>query len=347
MPSHLEPIARWSIHADVSRSALMTTPPTNVTSVEALREQVSALQGIIAELRARDHAEVKERHSLKLQALGQITSGVGHELNTPLQFIGDNLHFLRDGLQGMLVMVDALRTLRDAARTGAPVPAALIAAADEAEQAADYEYLTQRLERIFARTFDGLQRITSIVEAMRRFTHPRNELAPVDLNQSLETTLTLARNEYKYVAKVVTALGDVPTVMGHASDLGQVFLNLIVNAAHAIADRLGGKNGNPPAEGGPLGTITVRTERDGDAVVVTIGDTGCGIPAELHERIFEPFFTTKEPGRGTGQGLTLVHQVIVDGHHGKVTFDTEVGEGTAFKLRLPLTQPEPGARSSP
>jgi signal transduction histidine kinase len=324
------------MHHDVSRSALLTTPPATYASADELRDQVAALQAIVAELRARDHAEVKQRHSLKLQALGQITSGVGHELNTPLQFIGDNLHFLRDGLQGMLVMVDALRTVREAARVG-PVDPSLVAIADEAEQSADYDYLTQRLERIFARTFDGLQRITSIVEAMRRFTHPRNELAPVDLNQSLETTLTLARNEYKYVAKVVTELGDVPAVLGHASDLGQVFLNLIVNAAHAIADRGAGEGG--------LGTIVVRTLRDGDAVVVTISDTGCGIPAELHDRIFEPFFTTKEPGRGTGQGLTLVHAVIVDGHHGQVTFDTEVGRGTEFRLRLPLAPPE-GSRSS-
>ncbi len=301
-------------------------------SREPDRSDVPALHARIADLearhRARDRDEVHERHHAKLASLGQLTAGVAHELNTPLQFITDNLHFLRDGVHGVLTFVEALQAVRHAAATGSVHPD-LLHAVDAAELACDFEYVLPRVDRSFKRTFDGLERITTIVDAMKRFSHPRNELGEVELDRVIETTLVMAANEYKYIADVVTELGGVPPIAGHMSDLGQVFLNLLVNAAHAIVDR------NQPGRG----TITVTTRHDGDHVEVAIADTGCGIPVELREQVFEPFFTTKAPGRGTGQGLALAHAVIVGGHHGEILLESEVGRGTTIRVRLPRTQP--------
>jgi signal transduction histidine kinase len=164
---------------------------------------------------------------------------------------------------------------------------------------------------------------------MKEFAHPdQNEKAPADLNQALQTTLNIARNEYKYVAEITTEFGELPLVRCHVGDLNQVFLNLIVNAAHAIGDRVGQR--------GSKGTIRIRTLREGDSVRIDIADTGSGIPASIRHRIFDPFFTTKEVGKGTGQGLAIARSIVVTKHHGSLTFDSEVGQGTTFTILLPM-----------
>jgi len=164
---------------------------------------------------------------------------------------------------------------------------------------------------------------------MKEFAHPgAKEMSSVDLKQSILRTLTVARNEYKYVADVETELGEIPDVMGHEADLNQVFLNVIVNAAQAIADVV--------KDSGAKGRITIRTWREGDDAVIAIADTGKGIPGEIRDRIFDPFFTTKEVGRGTGQGLAIARSVVVDRHGGSLTFESEVGKGTRFYIRLPI-----------
>ncbi len=303
--------------------------------VTGLRRALAQSQADLAAARAalgeRARAELASRHTQRLESLGQLAAGVAHEINTPMQFISDNIHFLRDGFHGVLVVLDRLRAVRDLARTGA-VPAAVLADVDQAEVDADLDYLTSRLDRAFARTLEGIDRVSHIVAAMKVFAHPRNDLADVDLNQVLTTTLTVARNEYKYVADVVTDLGALPLILGHAGDLNQVFLNLLINAAHAIVDA-------EASRGSRRGTISVRTRADGADVVVEIADTGCGIPAADRERVFDPFFTTKEPGRGTGQGLAIA-QAVVDRHCGQLGFDSEVGVGTTFRVRLPIAGPE-------
>jgi signal transduction histidine kinase len=162
---------------------------------------------------------------------------------------------------------------------------------------------------------------------MKEFAHPQTEQAPADLNRALTTTLTVARNEYKYAAVVETQLEELPTVVCNLSDLNQVFLNLIVNAAHAIEDVI-----SP----GELGTIRVSTARDGNSVLVTVADTGGGIPDEVRTRIFDPFFTTKEVGRGSGQGLAIA-RAVVDKHGGSIGVETVSGAGTAFTIRLPIS----------
>jgi len=189
----------------------------------------------------------------------------------------------------------------------------------------------------FASCEDGISRISTIVRAMKEFAHPdQKEKAPADLNQALRTTLAIAKNEYKYVADVTTELGELPPVFCYVGELNQVFLNLIVNATHAIGDVVGPRGGK--------GTIRIRTSRDGDLVRVDITDTGAGIPEPIRHRIFDPFFTTKEVGKGTGQGLAIARSTVVTKHRGCLTFETEIGKGTTFIVRLPINvvgeQPE-------
>jgi signal transduction histidine kinase len=164
---------------------------------------------------------------------------------------------------------------------------------------------------------------------MKAFAHPdHGERAVADLNAALRDTLTVATNELKYVAKVETDFGKIPAVPCFVNDLNQVFLNLLVNAAHAIGDVVG--------KSGRLGVIRVRTYLEGSIVVIAISDTGTGIPEAVQGRIFDPFFTTKEVGKGTGQGLALARAVVVDQHGGSLTFETEMGKGTTFFVRIPF-----------
>jgi signal transduction histidine kinase len=201
----------------------------------------------------------------------------------------------------------------------------------DAEEQADLAYLTERVPQAFERAFDGIGRVAGIVGAMRAFAHPPTaEKTPVDLNEALRNTLVVAANEYKYNADVDTRFGNLPPVLCDAGDMNQVFLNVVVNAAHAIQDVVG--------DSGERGTITIATHVDGSDAIVTIADTGPGIPDDVVARVFDPFFTTKELGRGTGQGLALVRSIVADKHAGRVTLQT-TGDGTTFEIRIPLVPP--------
>jgi two-component system, NtrC family, sensor kinase len=208
--------------------------------------------------------------------------------------------------------------------------------AADAEQDADLEYLAERVPQAFDRAVYGIDRVAAIVRAMRQFAHPTTERAPIDVNEAIQTTLIVATNEYKYVADVDLELGDLPLVTANAGDLHQVFLNLIVNAAHAIESSL--KDSDEER-----GTITVRTRAEGSSVEITIADTGCGIPAEIAGRVFDPFFTTKPVGRGTGQGLAIAHTIVVERHQGTIGFGRAPGGGTVFRIVLPVGTPATGS----
>jgi signal transduction histidine kinase len=277
----------------------------------------------LVDLSDRQRLENQLRHSQKLEAVGQLASGIAHEINTPAQFVGDSLAFLADSYHDLLVLIATYRTIVARASEADRGLATL------AEQDADLNYLVEQTPAALERAKDGMGRITSIVRAMKEFAHPAApEKQPADLNKALEMTLVIARNEYKYVAEIERSLGPLPAVVCNVDDLNQVFLNLLVNAAHAIGDRVGPE--------GTRGRITVRTYLEGPAACVEIRDTGCGIPEAIRDRVFEPFFTTKEVGRGTGQGLAIARSIVTEKHGGTLTFESKLGVGTTFFIRLPI-----------
>jgi PAS domain S-box-containing protein len=277
----------------------------------------------------RQMLEVQLRHAQKLESIGRLAAGIAHEINTPLQFIGDNTRFVRDALASLHKLWGAQNRLLAAATDGTLTPE-LVAETEAAVRTADPDYLTAELSLAIDQSLEGVDRTTRIVRAMKEFSHPGTaHKAAVDLNKAIESTITVCRNEWKYVADLVTRFDpDLPAVPVIAGEFNQVILNLIANAAHAIGD--------VGVDGGK-GTITVSTARDGDSVEVRVSDTGTGIPEDVRDKVFDPFFTTKELGKGTGQGLAIARSVIVDKHGGMIRFETQAGKGTTFIVRLPLS----------
>jgi len=278
--------------------------------------------------------EMQLRQAQKLESIGQLAAGIAHEINTPIQYIGDNTRFVQEAFGDLNALLAQHLRLLDAARQNSVTPG-LIGEVDAAANAADLNYLSTEIPKAIEQTLAGVARVTKIVHAMKEFSHPgTEEKIAIDLNHAIESTMTVARNEWKYVAEMVThfdaALPPVPCLAG---ELNQVILNLIVNASHAITDVVGdGANGK--------GTITVTTHRAGDWAEIRIADTGAGIPEKIRSRIFEPFFTTKPVGKGTGQGLTIARSLVVDKHGGTIAFETQPGKGTTFIVRLPIVPPE-------
>jgi PAS domain S-box-containing protein len=265
--------------------------------------------------------------SQKLEAVGQLASGIAHEINTPIQFIGDNIHFLR-GTFAKLASAWQRSRAAVQARVDCREVAEIAREVDAIESQTKLPRLLPDAELAFVESMEGLERVTETVRAMKEFAHPGDgEMCAVDLNHSLETTLIVARNEYKQIADVVTNFGEIPMVHCRPGAINKVFLNMIVNAAHAIEHKA--------AQVGGRGTITVRTSHDSTGVEVEIADTGCGIPKALISRIFDPFFTTKPVGKGTGQGLAIAHSVIKS-HGGQIHVESTPGAGTTFRIRLPL-----------
>jgi PAS domain S-box-containing protein len=267
----------------------------------------------------------------RLAAVGTLAAGVAHEINTPVQFVNDSIHFLREASQDLTRLLQSLRSVKSGVEEGLPTErlAELAAEAGEAEEEADLDYLLDNMPKAFGRATEGLERVTTIVRSMKEFAHPaQKDMAPTDLNRAIMATLTVARNEYKYVADLETDLGELPPVTCHINDINQVVLNIVVNAAHAIEEVTRGTE--------QRGLIRVSTRLAGDAALITIADTGGGIPESARARIFDPFFTTKEVGRGTGQGLAIARTAVREKHGGELSFETELGRGTTFTIRLPI-----------
>ncbi len=275
----------------------------------------------------RHHAN-QQMQSQKLEAIGQLAAGIAHEINTPAQFVSDSIHFLAESYAQTRALIEKYREAVNILAT-LPDQEARVEDIRAEELACDMEYVQENTPPAFERALDGLARVASIVVAMREFAHPdHRDKQRADLNRAILTTLTIARNEYKYLAHVETQLGEIPPVMCHLGDMNQVFLNIIVNASHAIGEVVG--------KSGDMGTIRVRTRQEGQQVVVEVEDTGPGIPDKIRDRVFDPFFTTKEVGRGTGQGLAIARSIVVDKHGGSLTFDTTLGKGTTFRITLPV-----------
>lgn len=282
----------------------------------------------VEDVTGRRELEIELRHGQKMESVGRLAAGIAHEINTPIQFVGDNINFLSGAFQQLLELCASYRSAC-AKAAHAPLSAGDIARLKQDEELADFEYIQANVSTSIASTLDGIGRVASIVQSVKAFAHPDgNERANADLNAALRDTLTVAANQLKYVATVETDFGPIPSIPCFVSDLNQVFLNLLVNAAHAIADVVG--------KTGDRGVIRVRTYQEGSIVVIAISDTGTGIPTAVQGRIFDPFFTTKDVGRGSGEGLAMARSIVVDHHNGSLTFDTELGKGTTFFVRIPF-----------
>jgi PAS domain S-box-containing protein len=308
-----------------------------ISPIKNERGETTHFLGIKEDITERKQAEhdrhlmdIHLRQAQKLESIGQLAAGIAHEINTPTQYVGDNVRFFNRAFADLDRVLDVHDRLVSWLKEQGPLPEA---AAQILEEAAPVRstYLRREIPKALGDALEGVERVSRIVRAMKEFSHPgTEEKQQVDLNHAIESTLTVSRNEWKYVAELVTRLDpELPRVPCLPGEFNQVILNLIVNAAHAIADVVKG-------EPGRKGRITVSTKAVADWVEVRVQDTGPGIPARIQHRIFEPFFTTKSVGKGSGQGLALARSVIVERHGGTIHFETEPGKGTTFVLRLPV-----------
>ncbi|WP_316412567.1 PAS domain-containing sensor histidine kinase [Mesoterricola silvestris] len=314
----------WSIFE--GRAAVVETASASNETVLLISRDITSRKQ--AELE-RASMEVQLRQAQKLEAVGQLAAGIAHEINTPTQYISDNVRFLEEAFNSLAEILREEGGLLDEASKDAGL-AARATGIRELIQREDLDYLLGEVPRAIQQSLEGLTRVSSIVKAMKIFSHPGVPgRVVVDLNQCVETTCIVARNEWKYVALLDTELDpDLPKISCYPGEVNQMILNLIINAAHAIEAALGGS--------GEKGRITVRTSRDGDWAVLQVEDTGTGIPKHIQDQVFLPFFTTKAVGKGTGQGLAIVHSVAAK-HGGTVGFETEEGRGTTFTVRLPIS----------
>jgi len=300
-----------------------------VSPVRDENNEISGATLIFRNLTEQRLQEAKRIHGMKLESIGELSAGIAHEINTPIQFIGSNVSFLNEAFEDLLELTNRYGKLRDAV-AGKNEYQELLDEIAEQEDVVDVEYLREEAPKAFEQTTHGVERVTSLVLGLKGFAHVKDSetKAPADINEIIRNTLIVCTNAYKYVAELETDLGELPAVNVIHGDIGQVILNLVVNAAHAIEDVKKTSN--------QMGRITIKTFREGDFAVITVSDTGCGIPPGVRQRIFDPFFTTKDVGRGSGQGLAISRTIIHDKHDGELNFESTVGEGTTFIVKIPI-----------
>ncbi len=323
----LAPAARDGRTIGTGATSAAPSAPSSRQTVAELEDQRRRLEKALADLQS---TQTRLLQAHKLEAIGQLAAGIAHEINTPTQYVTDNVAFLSRAFEKLCDLVIASRELLAATKAGESSPEAL--ARVEATLGSDrIDYILVEAPKAFEQSMDGLHRVASIVAAMKDFSHPSaGEKVPCDLGEAISSTVTVATNEWKYVAEMETIFDpDLPLVPCLRDEVNQVILNLIVNAAHAIDPIvLGGAAGK--------GTIRIETRYDDGWAEIRVSDTGCGIPESARARVFDPFFTTKPVGKGTGQGLAIAYAVIVEKHGGEISFETELGRGTTFIVRLPV-----------
>ncbi|MBW2412678.1 MAG: PAS domain S-box protein, partial [Deltaproteobacteria bacterium] len=302
----------------------------SITPFKGHHQRISGLTIIGADITDRIKFEAQLHQSQKMEAIGQLAAGIAHEINTPAQFVGDNTRFLQDAFNDLIEVCNLYKESINAAKSGT-LRVEDIRNIEERLEALDIAYLEEEVPLAIQQTLKGVDRITHIVQAMKIFAHPGGaEKELVDISKEIEKTIIITRNEWKYVAELKTDFDTaMPTVPCYRAEFNQVILNLIVNAAHAIAD-------TKAKQSSEKGIITISSALVENQAEIRISDTGAGIPEQIRHRIFDLFFTTKEPGRGTGQGLAIAHSVIVDKHGGTIDIETQENQGTTFVIRLPI-----------
>jgi signal transduction histidine kinase len=285
-------------------ATLEETVRIRTASLEQANEQLHE------QMRLRRAVEVELGLAQKLETVGRLAAGIAHEINTPIQYISDGAYLLGSACDQMLSAIASAEQPLDT------------------NLAPDLPFLLEEVPHAIERIIEGTERVATIVRAMKEFAHPdATEKLPADLNRAIETALLIARSEYKYVATVQLHCGKIPEVICNVGELSQVFLNLIVNSAHALADA--GRDAES-------GMIIVRTALRDEWAELQFEDNGCGIAQDIIDKIYEPFFTTKEVGRGSGQGLAIARSIVVDKHAGRMSVASTPGVGTCFTLRLPV-----------
>lgn len=281
------------------------------------------------EMQQREEIEIELRLAQKMEALGQLSAGIAHEINTPIQFIGDSLRFIQEATEDLQQATTKITELIDIQNP--ETRQQLLSIGDRF----DLDYLHKRVPESIDRAILGVDRVSTIVKSMKAFSH-HDESAKnfANVNEAIENTLVVTRNEYKLVASVETHLAEIPELYCNIGGLNQVFLNLIINSAHAISERFDNKS-SPE-----LGKIVITTSKLEDGILIVFKDNGCGIPASIIEKIYDPFFTTKAIGKGSGQGLSFCHRIIINQHDGTIKVDSQPGEFTEFRIHLPITTPE-------
>jgi PAS domain S-box-containing protein len=290
----------------------------NISPLRSNPEEITGFILLCGDITERKVLEIRLSQAQRLESIGQLAAGIAHEINTPIQYIGDNTLFLQNSFQELIGFMQKYGGFSES----------------QAEGDKEVQFLISEIPTAIQECLEGIQRVSEIVQAMKEFSHPGvKEKTHLDINHALQNTLAVTRNEWKYSSDIETDFDpDLPEVLSLPGEINQAFLNIIVNAAQAI-DSL------PEKEDGKKGTIRLCTQRVDEAVEIRISDSGPGIPKEIQPRIFEPFFTTKEVGKGTGQGLALAYDVIERKHAGSLTFETRPGNGTTFIIRLPIQPP--------
>lgn len=328
-----EPIREWhETEVRLSRGDGLVIP-VRKNIFNTMRHGRQCMVMVLCDISRRKILEQQLSVAQRLESIGQLASGIAHEINTPIQYVGDNIRFLKGAANDLFAMVNTVVDNLDEL----PEEMAIVR---ETIEDRDYPFLTQEIPQAIEQSLEGVNRVAAIVRSMKQFSHPGNEeMVPFDLNVAVRNTIMVARNEWKYSSTVATDLDPaLPPIVCNPADINLIILNLLVNAAHALSDIYG--------EDDPeKGTITISTRKDSGFVELTVSDNGPGIPEENIDKIYNPFFTTKEVGRGTGQGLALVHSAVVDRHSGSIKVETAAGKGTAFRIALPISQASQGESS--
>ncbi len=300
-----------------------------VSAIHGTDQNISGIVIVFNDVSDKLIAEAQQQLSLKMESIGLLASGIAHEINTPLQFVGDNIYFLQEGFGTLLDYIKVIET--DLSIINSSEATNIITKLNKIKEDIDFEFLEEEIPIAIDRSQNGIQRVSKIVKAMKSFAHPSGKVKTLsNINKSIEVTVEISKNEWKYVADIDMELDkDLPLVNCSIDEINQVILNLIINASHAIDARLGDGLSQK-------GKIFIRTGIDEGCAYFSVRDTGIGIEKDRIDRIFDPFYTTKEVGKGTGQGLAITHDIIVVKHNGKIFVESEPDVGTEFKIFLPL-----------
>jgi len=273
--------------------------------------------------------ENQQALSQKMESIGLLASGIAHEINSPMQYVSDNTYFLKSSFKDILSFISEVNSMVDN-HLSDKVFDSFTKELKKKKKKYDIEFLMQEIPLSIDRTLSGIERVSKIVSAMKNFAHPSGKQKTLaDINKGIEVTATISKNEWKYIADMELKLEpNLPMILCCLDEINQVMLNLIINSAHAIEEKIGRNSGEK-------GFIKIETLLENDYIVINITDSGNGIPKEIQSRVFDPFFTTKEIGKGTGQGLAISHDIIVNKHKGQIYFNSKKGVGTTFTIKLP------------